>query len=82
MTNFMFYIYLGGIDRALTMRWIAVVSNGFLRNWSTFKHRGNTTLRMSNFDHRPWIQAATADPVWADQLSSLPREYHTPHVKL
>ena len=39
MTNFMFYIYLGSIDRALTMCWIAFVSNGFLRNWSLSKHQ-------------------------------------------
>ena len=45
-------------------------------------YRGNITLRMSNFDHRPWIQTPTAGPVWADQLSSLPGEYHTLHVKL
>ena len=39
MTKFMFYIYLRSIDRALTMCWIALVSNGFLRSWSPSKHR-------------------------------------------
>ena len=42
---------------------------------------GNATLCMSSLDHGPWSPPPTADPVYTQQLSYLPRQYYTLHVE-